>query len=196
MIISISGRPGSGKSAVAKVLAAELELAHVSAGDFMRQMAHERGVSILELSRTAEDDVTIDHEIDARTRTLGVTRDDFVIDARLAWHFLPHSVKVFLDVRPEVAAARIYGAERGSEHENVDLAATQRAIEARSRSETERYQRFYGIDYTDPAHFDLVVDTSDLDINGVVARIRSFIEASAGPQGCAGPAPGERPEPL
>lgn len=180
MIITISGRPGSGKSAVARVLAAELGLDHVSAGDFMRQMAHERGVSILELSHSAEGDIAIDHEIDGRTRMLGETRDDFVIDARLAWHFLPESIKVFLDVRPEVAAARIYGAQRGIEHENIDLAATQRAVEARSRSETDRYRRYYGIDYADPSHFDLVVDTSDLDITGVVARIRSFIEAYGG----------------
>lgn len=179
MIISISGRPGSGKSAVAEVLAEALGLDHVSAGDFMREMARERGLSILELSRSAERDIGIDHEIDARTRTLGETRDDFVIDARLAWHFLPTSLKVFLDVRPEVAAARVYGAQRGSEHENVDLVATRRAIEARSRSEAERYQRYYDIDYTDPAHFDLVVDTSDLDIAGVVARIRTFIEERA-----------------
>jgi cytidylate kinase len=196
VIISISGRPGSGKSAVAKVLAAQLGLDHVSAGDFMRDMAHERGVSILELSRTAEGDIAIDHEIDARTRTLGATRDDFVIDARLAWHFLPDSIKVFLDVRPEVAAARVYGAQRGIERENVDLAATQRAIEARSRSETERYRRYYGIDYTDPAHFDLVVDTSDLDITGVVARVRSFIEERTHGEGSREAASRRRPEPL
>lgn len=165
---------------MARVLAAELGLDHVSAGDFMRQMAQERGVSILELSRTAEDDVAIDHEIDARTRMLGDTRNDFVIDARLAWHFLPQSIKVFLDVRPEVAAARIYGAQRGAEHENIDLEATKRAIEARSRSEFERYLRYYGIDYTDPGHFDLVVDTSELDITGVVAEIRSYIEVYEG----------------
>lgn len=193
MIISISGRPGSGKSAVARVLAAELGLDHVSAGDFMRQMAYERGMSILELSRIAETDVAIDHEIDARTTRLGDTADGFVIDARLAWHFLPQSVKVFLDVTPEVAAARIYGAGRGVEHENIDVEATRRAIEARRSSEEDRYRRYYGIDPTDLASFDLVIDTSELDVEAVVAVIRRFVAARHGEGGEDGPGPAHRP---
>lgn len=176
MIISISGRPGSGKSAVAKALAVALGFAHVSAGDFMREIAGEHGVSILELSQTAERNVAIDHEIDARTKQLGATADNFVIDARLAWHFLPQSVKIFLDVRPEVAAARIFGAGRPSEHENVDVDSTSAAIERRTRSEVERYQRYYGVDYLAPENFDLVIDTSHLDVASVVARIADFLD--------------------
>jgi cytidylate kinase len=146
---------------------------HVSAGDFMREMATERGVSILELSRLAEEDSVIDEEIDARTRRLANSGEDFVIDARLGWHFVPKSFKVFLDVRPEVAAHRIFGAGRHSERENVDLEKTRAAVESRSTSETQRYQEYYGIDYTDPSHYDLVVDTSDLSVDQVVERVLS-----------------------
>ncbi len=176
MIISISGLPGSGKSVVAKELARRLGLDHLSAGDFMREMAEERGVTILELSREAETSVAIDHEIDARTRRLGETRDGFVMDSRLAWHFLPSSVKVFLDVRPDVAAERIYGDGRGAERENVDLAATQRAIEERLASERLRYEEYYGVDFLDPANFDLVVDTSERTIAEVVDTIVEFVQ--------------------
>jgi cytidylate kinase len=176
VIISISGRPGSGKSAVAKLLAARLGLDHVSAGDFMREMADERGVSILALSEIAESDDAIDREIDARTARLGETRDGFVMDARLAWHFLPTSLKVFLDVRPEVAAMRIFGAGRTDETENTDFDATLRAIERRTESERQRYTGYYGIDYLDPRHFDLVVDTSDLAPDDVVEAITTFVE--------------------
>ncbi len=176
MIISISGRPGSGKSVVAKRLAARLGLDHVSAGDFMRDMAGERGVSILELSKQAEADIGIDNEIDARTTRLGETRDGFVMDARLAWHFLPSSLKVFLDVRTDIAARRIYGAGRLEERENVDVAATRAAIERRTASERLRYQQYYGIDYLDPSQFDLIVDTSDRGIDQVVDVIVEFVQ--------------------
>jgi cytidylate kinase len=186
VIITISGRPGSGKSAVAIRVARELGIRHISAGDFMREMAAERGVSILELSRSAEDDVAIDHEIDARTTRFADKGGDFVMDARLGWYFIPDSLKVFLDVRPEIAAGRIYGAGRGAEHENVDLDTTMRAIETRTMSESARYEEFYGIDYLDPAHYDLIVDTSDLPIETVVERI---IEASGGT--AAGPDVGD-----
>lgn len=180
MIISISGRPGSGKSTVAKVLARELGFFHASAGDFMREIAAERGVTILELSRRAERDVAIDHEIDARTARLGEQSDDFVIDARLAWYFLPDSIKVFLDVRPEVGASRIFGAGRAAEQENIDLASTIEAVARRTESEVDRYRRYYGVDYLDPRHFDLVVDTSDRDVGGVVDDILAFLADAHG----------------
>ncbi|HLV90824.1 MAG: cytidylate kinase family protein [Acidimicrobiales bacterium] len=167
----MSGRPGSGKSVVAKALAEVLSVDHVSAGDFMREMAAERGMSILELSRVAESDDAIDLEIDARTSRLAGSGRSFVMDARLGWHFIPHSVKVFLDVRPEVAAARVFGAGRSAEKENVNLDATVRAIAERTESERERYIEYYGIDYLDPSHYDLVVDTSDLTPEQVVERI-------------------------
>ena len=51
-------------------------------------------------------DAAIDRAIDERSRRLGEERDGLVIDARLAWYFVPHSIKVFLDVTLEVAAGR------------------------------------------------------------------------------------------
>jgi cytidylate kinase len=171
VIVTISGRPGSGKSVVASRVAAALGMDHASAGDFMREMAAERGLSILELSRVAGEDDSIDREIDARTLRLATEGDHFVMDARLGWHFVPHSVKVFLEVRPEVAARRVYEAARGTEHENVDLETTRRAIESRTALEKERYVDYYGLDYTDHDHYDLVVDTSELNIDEVVERI-------------------------
>ena len=171
MIVTISGRPGSGKSVVASKVADALGLRHVSAGDFMRQMAEERGVSILELSRLAEEDPAIDAEIDGRTMLLAASADDFVLDARLGWHFVPWSFKVFLEVSPQVAAERIFRARRDTEQENVDLETTMRAVEHRARSEAQRYKEYYGLDYTDQSHYDLVVNTSALNIEQVVARV-------------------------
>lgn len=175
MIITISGRPGSGKSAVATRVARALGLRHVSAGDFMREMAAERDMSILELSRSAEERDAIDREIDARTARLAEESSDFVIDARLGWHFVPDSVSVFLEVRPEVAARRVYEAQRGSEHENVDLDQTREAIESRTESERKRYLNYYDLDYTDYSHYDLVVDTSEKTIDEVVAAILEHV---------------------
>ncbi len=120
--------PGSGKSVVAKEAANGSASATSPPGDFMRDMAAERGMSILELSRVAETDPSIDAEIDARTVSLGATGESFVIDSRMAWHFIPDSVKVFLGVRTDVAAARIYASMRETERENVDLAATTAAL--------------------------------------------------------------------
>lgn len=177
-MITISGRPGSGKSVVAGRVAERLDIRHVSAGDFMREMAEERGLSILELSRLAERGDDIDREIDARTVRLGRESDDLVIDARLGWHFLPRSFKVFLEVRPEVAARRIYEASRGSEHENVDLSTTRQAIASRTASEEKRYRDYYDIDYGNHDHYDLVIDTSERTVAQVVDLIVAGVGAA------------------
>jgi CMP/dCMP kinase len=142
----------------------------------MREMAEERAMTILELSRVAEGDESIDREIDERSARLAESGRSFVMDARLGWHFVPKSVKVFLDVRPEVAAARIYGAGRDGERENVDFDATIAAISKRTESERERYLEYYGLDYLDDSHYDLVVDTSDLTPGEVVRRIVDHLE--------------------
>lgn len=155
-------------------------LGHVSAGDFMREMAAERGMTILELSRSAEGGDSIDREIDARTVKLAEESDDFVMDARLGWHFVPDSVKVFLEVRPEEAARRIYRAQRGEEHENISLDDTRRAIELRTESEASRYQTYYGLDYSDHSNYDLVVDTSDKTVEEVVGAIVEHVIWRAG----------------
>ena len=50
MVITISGEPGAGKSTTAKLLAKKLSCKHYSTGDFMRDMAEERKISLLELT--------------------------------------------------------------------------------------------------------------------------------------------------
>jgi cytidylate kinase len=180
VIITVSGKPGSGKSTIGKVLAARLGVAHVSAGDFMREIAAERALTVLELSEVAERDPAIDREIDERSARFGESGTDLVIDARLAWHFIPAAIKVFLDVGLDVAADRIFEARRRAESENVDLQTTRQNIEERTRSESSRYLDYYGVDYLDLTHYDLVVDTSDLTVEQIVSRILDYVAGAAG----------------
>src|SRR3989338_745030 len=103
MIITISGKAGSGKSTVAKIIAAKLNLAHYSIGDLMREMAKEKDISLIELNNLAEKDKTIDKELDDKLIKLGKEKKDFVIDGRLTAFFIPHAdLKVFLDADEKV----------------------------------------------------------------------------------------------
>ncbi len=175
MIITISGTPGSGKSTIAKMLAKKLGLRHYSAGDFMRQMAVERGITLDELTRIALSDRSIDDEIDKRTVELAKKEDNFVIDSRLGWKFIPDAVKILLTIKPEVAAKRVFAQKRPDEKENITLEKTKENMQNRLDSEIERYRKLYGVDYTDAKNHDFAVDTSDLTPEQIIESIIGFL---------------------
>jgi predicted cytidylate kinase len=176
MIITISGHPGSGKSTVAKLLAKKLGFKHYSAGEFMRAMAAERGTTLEELTKVALKDRSIDDEIDRRTVELAKKEDNFVIDSRLGWKFIPGAVKILLTINPEVAAKRVFAQMRPDEKENTTLEATSKNQEKRLSAEIERYSKLYNVDYTDPKNHDFAVDTSVLTPDEIIAKIMEFLE--------------------
>jgi cytidylate kinase len=175
MIITISGSPGSGKSTVSRMLARKLGLRHYSVGDFMRLIAEKRGVSLMELSKIAEDDPSVDRELDSMTKNLR-GEDNLIIDARLGYHFLPQSVKVFLDVDEEEAARRVFNDLRPSERENMTLEKTLENLRERKRSEIKRYREYYSLNPYDMKNYDMVIDTSNLSVEKVVEMIMEFLE--------------------
>jgi len=173
MIITISGIAGSGKSTVAKELAKKLKYKHYSIGDFMREMAKERKVSLLELSKQAEEDRSIDKELDKKQTRLK-KEDNFVIDSRLGFYFIPKSIKVFLGVELNEAAKRILKEKR--EHEQYrDIQESIEKIKTRIKSEDKRYSGYYRVDYHNQKNYDLVIDTTNLKIDEVLNKILEFL---------------------
>ncbi len=164
-IITICGVLGSGKSTAAKRVANALGYPHFSGGDFMRDMARERGITLAEFSVMAESDPEIDKEIDRRQKDYMQTHDKFVIDSRLGWFWASESFKVFLTLDLDTAAERVYGdlqaKIRNDEMKTVEsLDAVRDRLSERFESERKRYQEYYGIEnHFDPKHFDLVIDT-------------------------------------
>ena len=170
-IITIAGRPGSGKSATAKAVASILGFEHFSSGDLLRKIGEEMGLDILKTNITAEKDAELDRRVDQRLKDIGSEQDNVVIDSRLAWHWIPTSYKVFLDLDLETAAKRILkgiDADR-TESERIPSDPVQYAqlLQKRLDSESRRYQTKYQVDAYDQSNFDLVVDTAINDIEAV-----------------------------
>jgi cytidylate kinase len=180
MIITIAGYPGSGKSSVAKLLALHMGYKRYSVGDLLGRMAVDRNMTINELMTAAETDPQIDRDADAYQTKLSEEENDFVIDSRLGFHFIPQSFKVFLAVDPKVGAERIYNepGSRPDEPKAGSIEETQAIVAARVESERKRYEEYYGLaNYTDRSHFDLVVDSTHLSIQQVVEKITDAIGA-------------------
>lgn len=177
MIISISGRPGSGKSSAGRRVAAKLGMKFYSMGDLRGQMAVERGMTIFEMNQSPED---TDTPVDRMIEKMGKSEDNFVIDGRLAWHFIPQSFKIFLDVDPRVGAKRVMQGTRPDEPTYASLDEAIRMLAEREQDDQKRYQRLYGVDHLDLRNYDLVIDTTKTGKDKVVVNILKAIDAKTG----------------
>lgn len=181
MIITISGKPGSGKSTVAKIIAKKLKLKHYSMGDLQRKFAKEKGLTIEELGKLEAKDSKIDKEIDAYQTELSKKEDNFIIDGRLSFHFIPNSIKIFLECSAKEGARRIYGDTKtnkrdSSERKTESLEETKKIMLKREKDNQKRFIKYYNVDFLDLKNYDLVVDTTKRDIEQVVEKIISFIK--------------------
>ena len=174
-IITITGTLGSGKSTTADIVAKELHFQRFSSGDFMRNIALELGMSLNELQIKAETDFSIDKKIDDEVKKMA-EKDKIVLDSRLAFHFIPNSFKVYLDLPPEIAKHRILHnlkvnklrkeSENSSNPEEIYQKITDRL-----ESEKKRYKELYNVNHTDKSQYDLVIDTNKNNLHEVVKII-------------------------
>lgn len=176
LIMTISGDLGSGKSLLANFLVEHWKADRYSTGMVQRKIAEKMGITTLELNKRAETDKTIDDQIDAVFKNLKKTAKNLVVDSRMAYHFLPESFKIKLEVHPMVAAERIKGdTSRIGEGKYTSLDEIVAAIKARKSSERERFKRYYDADIEDPAGYDIVINTTEASPEAVAEIANSSI---------------------
>lgn len=175
MIITLTGIPGAGKSTIAKLLSEHLNVPWYSIGDLRGKMATERGLTIDELNKLGENEAFTDHDVDVYQTELGKKGDNLIMDGRLSWHFIPNSLKVFLDVDTDEAARRIFEASkqglRTDEKPFESPDDVKQRIADRLASDQHRYEKYYQVNYLDRSNYDLVVDTTQLTPEQVVQAI-------------------------
>jgi CMP/dCMP kinase len=178
MQVSITGEPGCGKTTVAKLVAQLLSAEYTSTGSIQRGIAASMGISTLELNQRAESDPSIDRRIDAHTTAIGQSNKKVVVDSRLAWRFLPGSVKVFLVCPPEVAATRVFDQNRANESYTSREEAINQLI-ARHDSEKLRFAKYYGAQLGNLRNYDVVIDTSIARPEVIAAAVVETAKQSA-----------------
>ncbi|MFH1174359.1 MAG: cytidylate kinase family protein [archaeon] len=170
MIITLGGQMGSGKSTVAEILAKQLHYKRYSMGELRRKMALARGMTLEEFNKLGEKESFTDKDVDEYQKELGEKEDDFIVDGRLSFFFIPLSFKVFLTVDPDVGAARLLGRPK-KEEQYATVEEAKAALERRMKSDKKRYFMYYGVDCYDPKQFDLAIDTTHLAPERVAKEI-------------------------
>ena len=183
MIISLNGPAGSGKSTVAKVLAEKIGWPSYHIGALRRHKARQRGLTLAEYNKLGESDPNTDLEVDEYQKELGEKNDNFIIEGRTSWHFIPHSVKFYLDVDPKVGARRVLKDLERSDDRNEDrglegLDDVLASHRARMKSDNYRYKKYFNIKVHDKDNYDHVIDTSHKSIEEIVNIILQTIGRS------------------
>lgn len=175
MIITISGVVGSGKGTVGRMLAERLHYRCYSMGDLRRHMAHDRGMTLEDFNKLGEDEAFTDKDADEYQVKLGKTEDNFIMDGRVSYYFIPNSLKIFLYVDPKVAAERVFNDKDPGRinQQNAEGVDDQFRINVeRNASDRRRYEKYYGIkDFADKKNYDLYIDTSKMTPEQVVDKI-------------------------
>ncbi len=174
MLLSMSGLPGSGTTTVSKLLAEHYGVDLVNAGDVFRGLAKEHGMTLAEFGALAESDASIDVKIDERQKEIANTRDDIILEGRLAGHMAEKALKVWIKAPIDVRVKRISGREGASF--DVMLDETIR----REASEAVRYKEIYEIDIEDMSVYDLVIDSGKWDQFEIVKILMTAIETCDG----------------
>lgn len=138
-VITIDGLSGTGKGSLSEQIGEIMDLPVYSAGDFFRQIADEKGMTVGELSEKADRET--DLEVDRRTLEKGLN-ESCVIESRIASRVLGD----FSDLRIRLKADHEERTRRVAEREgDSDLEAVKKRVKKRDSDNWKRYQEYYGL---------------------------------------------------
>ncbi|MBI2023878.1 cytidylate kinase family protein [Candidatus Giovannonibacteria bacterium] len=170
--ITIFGLAGTGTTSVGKILAGDMGYQFLSSGNIFRKMAEENKMTLGEFEDLCKKEHKFDLELDQRIKKFGEENDNFIIESRLAWHFIPDSVKIKLDCDFDTRINRI------ANREAIFFETAKEHTVFREDAIFERYKNYYGIDDFSDKNFDFTIDTTNIQIPVVVKNIENFLKTS------------------
>lgn len=162
-VISITGKPCSGKSTIAKLLEKDYGFKRISMGDMFKEEAKRRGMSTEEFTAFRVNDSSFDVYMDKQIPSFIKKFDgqNVIIESRVAWHFLPDSFKVFIDLDEDEIAKRLVDSDRVGKERYTDFNEAKRSTISRWNAELEVYKKTYDIDCSDLTNYDLILNSKD-----------------------------------
>lgn len=172
-MITLTGKPCSGKSTVAKILEDKYGFTRISVGEIFKDEARKHGVTIEEFNKMCLNDPTFDRLVDNRTAQIARERADekLLFDSRMAWHFVPKSFKVYIDLSDEEMANRLMNSNRKDKYDFKDKESALKSLLNRERLEIDRYKKIYNVESNNPKNYDLVISSENISPEELAERI-------------------------
>ncbi len=162
MFLTITGKLGSGKSTICRLIAEKHGFKIYSTGEIQRKIALDMGISTLELNELMRKDSKYDDLIDNEVVRISheCKSENILFDSRMAFHFVKDAYDIFATIDPAEAARRVMKSPRGNEETYQDEREAEKKLLERSNLENIRFEEIYGIDNLDYINYNLVIDTT------------------------------------
>ena len=141
----------------------------MSSGNILREICEQEGYdSLYEFEeKVVKFDSSFDLKLDSRVGEYGKNNTHFVFESRLAWHFIPESIKIYIDCELTERYRRIHEREGG----DIQEIAEKNTI--REQGVLERYNILYP-EITFPPKkkdFDIYIDASSIQPDQIITLI-------------------------
>ena len=178
--VVVSGPPAIGKTTVAKGLAREFNLTHLSGGDILKEIASEQGFSStvddwwdteegMEFLDQRKKNPEFDKKVDEKLKTLFQNGDVVITSYTLPW-MVNGGIKIWLAGAVENSAKRMQNRDNLTEHDALNV------VQKRFSENKIIYKDLYDFEFgEDLSVFDRIIETDGLNAQQVLDKAKSVV---------------------
>ena len=178
--IIISGPPAIGKTTVAKGLAEEFDLVHLSGGDILKELAKDKGFDTkrndwwdtqegMNFLTQRQKNSEFDKKVDDKLKKLFSKGDVVITSYTLPW-LVEGGVKIWLDGSKENSAQRMTTRDNLSKNDTLEI------VQKRYNENKIIYKALYGFEFgEDLSVFDKIIETDNLNAEQVLELAKSTV---------------------
>ena len=178
--IIISGPPAIGKTTIAKGLAKEFGLLHLSGGDILKELAEEEGFETkgddwwdtqegIDFLSRRQENPEFDKQVDDKLKKLFSKGSVVITSYTLPW-LVEGGVKIWLDGSKENSAQRMTTRDNLSKNDTLEI------VQKRYNENKVIYKALYGFEFgEDLSVFDKIIETDNLNAKQVLEFAKSTV---------------------
>ena len=178
--VVVSGPPAIGKTTVAKGLAREFNLTHLSGGDILKEFANEQGFSStgddwwdtdegMKFLDQRKKNPEFDKKVDEKLKTLFQNGGVVITSYTLPW-MVDGGIKIWLAGAVENSAKRMQNRDNLTEHDALNV------VKKRFSENKIIYKALYNFEFgEDLSVFDKIIETDGLNATEVLDKAKSVV---------------------